>query len=291
MSSLCVICSTALPATTAACPSLACFACVNATLGLLSEIELIAPTLDDVLDAADVGRGGGANLGVRRPAYGPREPIDLALLAALDYRTVPTEDDPVRSVLGSLTGINNVIRDHRGERHPVVPLLNRELAYLRAHLTWCATRTDFPEVVADIRDLRHNARLLTRRDRPHHVGRCPRILTGGRRCAARLDAWPDDDAITCPACRATWDPTEYADLRDRLAELQTTTDRRARRLVDRATLSRATGRSENTIRKHLEPACFRDADGAAMYDATIAVRLLATIHTRTRTNTPTRAGR
>lgn len=281
----CVICSNPLPATTAACPSSACFGCINSVLGLLQEIELMAPDID-----LEPATGGGDGLGISRPRHGSRPPVDLARLAALDYRTVPTEDDPIRSVLGSLTGINNAIRDHHGERHPVVPLLMRELAYLRRHLTWCAGRDDFAEVVADIRDIHRQVRLLARQERPQRVGRCPAVLDRTRRCRAPLEMWPGDTTITCPACRSTWSLAEYLELADTVAKVDRAAATRKQRLIDRAALARATGRSEHTIRKHLEPVCYSDT-GAAMYDPTLAVRLLATIHTRTRTPGNTRAGR
>jgi hypothetical protein len=280
VSTLCVVCSVALPTSTSLSPLYGCFACVGLVLGLLAELELM--TVD--LAVADHRRPAADTFGPRRPFYGPRVELDLAVVSALDPRTTPGEDDHVRSVLGTLHGINNALREERHEPRPPVPLLTRELAYLRSRITWCATRPDFGEVVADIRDLHRHVRLLTRRDRPQSVGRCPAI--GGRDrdrpCGTRLEVWPDDPEIRCPTCGGRWARAAYLELAQQVLGGKGA----VRTLLDRGQLAGLTGRSENTIRKHCTPARYRPVDGAALYDARDATAQLAAVRARTHRDTP-----
>lgn len=270
--SLCVVCSQPLPVSNAAVPSRGCFACVNAVLALLTEIETMAATLDSTPHpGADTG-------GPRRPFYGPRVPIDLTVAATLDIRTVPTDDDPVRSLLGTLHGINKAIREQRGERAPAVVLLNREIAYLRSRITWCATRDDFADTAADIRDLHRHVRMVARSDRPQPVGRCPAIVDRTRRCGGHLEVWPDDDEIRCPKCPARWHRGDYLELAERVGKVTTRAE------MTRPQLAAYTGRSERVIREHVRPVRY-ETGGIAVYDAVDAVHRLAGIHTRRRRDT------
>lgn len=280
MSALCVVCAAALPTTsTTLSPLYGCFACVGLVLGLLAELE----TMTVALAAADHRRPAADTFGPRRPFYGPRIELDLAVVSALDPRTTPDEDDHVRSVLGTLHGINNALREQRGEPRPPVPLLVRELAYLRSRITWCSTRPDFADVVDDVRDLHRHVRLLTRHDRPQSVGRCPNIIDRDRPCGTRLEVWPDDPEIRCTTCGARWARTAYLDLARQVLDGK---GYAVRTLLDRVQLATVTGSSQSAIRKHCTPVEYRSTDGAALYDARDATARLAGVRTRTRRDTP-----
>jgi hypothetical protein len=265
MSSSCVVCRSPIPA--GATPGQrGCFDCVNRALRMLSDLELWTPTLDATPYArVEFGQP-------FRPFYGPRVIIDLDVVAATDYRTVPTEDDHVRSIVGSLAGINNAIRLQRGEPERVTHTLTGELAYLRTRMSWCATRDDFASVFADIAELRRQVEVLVRHEPPFPVGRCPRV-TAGRRCNNRLEAWADDPAISCTRCGGFWPRARYMELANDAACL-----------LDRKALAVLTGRSPNTIRSHCTPAGYGDG-GEALYDPRAATAVLAGVPHRAR---PTR---
>lgn len=277
MSALCVVCAAALPTSTTLSPLYGCFACVGLVLGLLAELELMTVALA----TGDHRRRAADTFGPRRPFYGPRIELDLAVVSALDPRTTPGEEDHVRSVLGTLHGINAALREQRGEPRPPVPLLTRELAYLRSRITWCATRPDFADVVDDVRDLHRHVRLLSRHDRPQSVGRCPNLVGHDRPCGARLEVWPDDPDIRCGTCGARWARAEYLELAQQVLDGRGA----VRALLDRTQLAELTGRSEHTIRTHCTPARYDDR-GAALYDARDATARLAGVRTRTRRDTP-----
>lgn len=273
MTALCVVCCTAIPADSVP-GQRGCFQCVNRALRMLSDLELWTPTLD----ATPYPR---ADYGPRRPSYGPRVIIDLDVVAATDYRTVPTEDDHVRSIVGSLAGIVNAIRVDRGEPERVTHTLTGELAYLRARLTWCAGRADFVNVFLDLADLHRQVEVLVRHERPYIVGRCPRPTAGPRRCGAVLEAWPDAPQISCVRCGGCWSRGQYLDLAQ--ASATPGTDRVAC-LLDRQALAALTGRSPNTIRRHCVPQGYNRA-GEALYDPHAATLALAGVAQRER---PTR---
>lgn len=277
MASLCVVCSQQIQSTPGTITR-GCFACVNATLALLSEIEIMATMLDTTPHRRTDNSGG-----PRRPFYGPRIPIDLGALATLDVRTVPSGEDNVRSLLGTIHGIADSIREQRGEPRTTSVLLCRELGYLRSRLAWCATREDFADVVADIRDLHRHVRLTVRTDRPQPVGRCPTIIDRIRRCGVPLEVWADDDEIRCPRCRSHWDRADYLELAQAVGRLDQA--QAERKLIDRRALMALTGRSERVIRQHLTAVRYAE-DGAALYDAVEAVRQLARITVRSRRDTP-----
>lgn len=275
MASLCVVCSQPIQTSPGTLAQRGCFACVNSTLALLAEIELMAPMLDTTPH-----RSTDSDAGPRRPFYGPRIPIDLDVMATLDMRSVPGEDN-VRSMLGTLNGIANAIREQRGEPRPPAVILCRELGYLRGRMSWCATRDDFADVVADIRDLHRHVRIVARGDRPQSVGRCPAIIGRVRRCATRLEVFAYDDEIRCPnpKCGAHWDRVDYLELAEEVGKII------ERTLIDRRALAALTGRSERVIRQHVTPVRYAQ-DGAALYDATAAVRQLAVVAVRARRDTP-----
>ncbi len=269
MTSLCVVCSAAIPS--AAAPGQrGCFECVNRALRMLSDLELWTPTLDVSLYArVEFGQP-------HRPSYGPRVIIDLDIVSALDYRTVPSEDDHVRSIVGSLSGISNAIRLQRGEPERVTHTLTGEIAYLRRRMSWCAGRDDFASTYADLAELRRQVEVLIRHEPPHPVGRCPRIQAGGRRCNNRLEAWPDDPAISCTRCGGTWPRARYTELVSTAC------------LLDRQALAVLTGRSPNTIRRHCAVAGYSDT-GEALYEARAATVVLAEVPQRaTRRRAPGR---
>lgn len=277
MSTLCVVCSAAIsPSTTLR--QRGCFSCVNRALAMLADLELWIPTLDATPhNRPDPGSPS-------RPFYGPRVIIDLDVVAALDRRTVPSDDDHVRSVVGSLAGINNAIRCERGEPERVTYNLTGELAYLRTRLAWCAGRDDFANVYADLRELHRQVEVLTRGELPFRIGRCPSVLSG-RRCGFPLDAWPDDPAISCTRCGGTWTRQQYLELVDALAAADpATVAARPGCLLTSAALVALTGRPPITIRRHCTVVRYNDS-GEALYDARAAVDTLAGVQQRQR---PTR---
>lgn len=279
MTKTCVVCAAAMPQTTAAAPAYGCFKCVNDVLGMLADLELWIPTLDATSDDTG-GSGYDTDFGPRRPHYGSRIPagLDLDVIAAQSYDTVPTEDAPMRSVLGSLAGLADSIREQRFE--PIPPAhrhtMTGELRYLRGAITWCATREDFDDVVRDVRELHRDVRMLARRERPRRVGKCP-AMPAGRRCGAVLELWPADDVLKCPRCRSTWDHADLLALADTLAELDHATP--PVRLVTRADIARHFGVSEVTVRRRCLPAGY-GIGGVALYDLRRAAEQLRGVTAR-----------
>jgi DNA-directed RNA polymerase subunit RPC12/RpoP len=272
MSSQCVVCTAALPPSDSATPPRACFRCVGRVLGMLAEIEDMAATLD-------TSPHGSRDTGPRRPFYGPRIPIDLTVAAVLDFRTTPSADDHVRSLLGVLYGINAHVREQLGERPPVLVVLSGELRYLRSRITWCATREHFLDLFGDLVDLHRQLRMIARDDRPQPVGRCPAIIDRVRPCGARLEVWPDDPDIRCRVCGAHWDRIDYLELAGQV------TAAKGPALLDRQALAHYSGRTVNTIRKHCRPAKYTAA-GVALYDVAAAMDKLSAVATRQRDTPP-----
>ncbi len=270
MTGLCVVCSGAITGGTPG--QRGCFECINRALRMLADLELWVPTLDATPYAQpEFGQP-------RRPSYGPRIIIDLDVVATTDYRTVPTEDDHVRSVVGSLAGINGAIREALGEPERVTHTLTGELAYLRRHLSWCAGRHDFGTLYTDLAELRRQVEVLIRHERPYSVGRCPRTTAGGKVCNAALEAWPDDPGISCTRCGGSWPRAKYLELANSAKAAVTAC------LLDRRALALLTGRSPNTIRRHCVVVSYSDG-GEALYDADGARAVLAAVPERAR---PTR---
>ncbi|GAA4551876.1 hypothetical protein [Amycolatopsis samaneae] len=153
----CIVCDTRDAHLGYACPE-----CVNDVARLLHEIGGYWSLLPHLVEPL---RG---QTGRRNPGYGSNAPVRLA---ALDPATLPTPEDDVWSIPGTLGRIAEWIAEQRGG--PV------HLGEIGDHLRWCAERPGF-EVLADaVHELHRRARQLAR-DRPQAaLGRCLDVTCEG----------------------------------------------------------------------------------------------------------------
>lgn len=176
----------------------ACPACVRDTRRRLDEIQ------DHVIVIGTVGiipaRASLDGL-PRAHGYGPREPLDLDKLAALDYRShldgVGPDDDPHETTLSVLRSLHQLgayvyrkrIDDDLPDTAPrlTVPSL---AVYLRVNAEWCAHQTWGHEFVEVVRQLHGQTRRQAHDAPPTALGRC---LTPG--CGGTV--WPTSSGGRC----------------------------------------------------------------------------------------------
>ncbi|RSD21987.1 hypothetical protein [Amycolatopsis eburnea] len=139
-----------------ACPD--CVTELGAQLRELGEYPLVLRHMKEPVRGA-AGRGS--------PGYGSRPPLRLDVLAALDPRTLPTPEDDVWSIWGTLDRIAAWIAAERGEQP-------RGLWYVLTQLQWAAGQEEFGDVADAIQELHRRAQGLAH-DRPEAtLGDCTR---------------------------------------------------------------------------------------------------------------------
>jgi len=111
------------------------------------------------------------------PGYGSRPPLRLDVLAALDPRTLPTPDDDVWSIWGTLDRIAAWIAQERGEKP-------RGLWYVLTQLQWAAGQDGFGDVADAVQELHRRVQGLAH-DRPESsLGDCLALGCTGQVVAA-----------------------------------------------------------------------------------------------------------
>ncbi|MFC0438776.1 hypothetical protein [Kutzneria buriramensis] len=171
MSPLCLICSTPDRQRAAEPEMNICFRCHGRILGRLSDLEIWLPTLDPTPQV----RGDH----VHSPGYTSRPPINLDVIAALDWRTVPTEEDPNRSIAASVHGIAQAAWEQL--RWPSQPpgWFHGDVAWLREYLVEIAGLDDIAEIDDDLRELHDQLRRLVDEQR-EQVATCINTIDLGR---------------------------------------------------------------------------------------------------------------
>lgn len=156
----------------------ACDSCVSSMRTWLGELEDYAAILTAVPTRS---RGPGA--GSVGGSFGSRLPIDADIATFLDPRSGAgaavwrlrdprdMDDEPVRSLPGSIHGIAAWLRDEHDQVHPRRWTLVGELRFLRGRIDACAIEPWIGEVHEDLRELHHQARAFAR-DVPRPLGHC-----------------------------------------------------------------------------------------------------------------------
>ncbi|MFB9687686.1 hypothetical protein [Amycolatopsis plumensis] len=110
------------------------------------------------------------------PGYGSRAPLRLDVLAALDPNSLPTPEDDVWSIPGTIVRLADWIAAERGDKR------DPGLYYVLTQLQWAAGHEGFGDVADAVQELHRRAQGLAH-DRPDGaLGACERC--GGRVVAA-----------------------------------------------------------------------------------------------------------
>ncbi len=162
--------------------------------------ESTTPARDDVVVALDYRSHGGA--GVHRL----RDPRDMS-------------DTPIRSILGSLHGLAEWIRDERQQDPNRSPTIASEVRYLKVQLDWCARQTKvhndqahpyIDELADDIRELFVQVRMLSG-FKPTRLGVC-RFSTKRGECGGEVYSYGDH--IKCLSCNRKIDRKDWGRAED-----------------------------------------------------------------------------
>jgi hypothetical protein len=168
----CLICSTPDRPRPADPGTNTCLRCFGRILGRLYDLEQWVPTLDPTPQV----RGGSR----RAPGFASRPPVNLDVVAALDDRTVPTEEDPNRAIVAGVHGIAAAVRYQLRIGCPCLPLsFFGELAWLRGHLVLVAGLDDIAEIDDDLRELHDQVRRLAGEQKPQSVATCVNTIDLG----------------------------------------------------------------------------------------------------------------
>lgn len=140
----------------------ACPECVNELAGQLRELDEYWGVLPFMVEPVRGSAGRGS------PGYGSRAPLRLDVLAALDPGTLPTPEDDVWSIPGTIRRLGEWIAAERGEqRRPGV-------WYVLTRLQWAAGLEAFGDVADAVQELHRRAQRLAH-DRPEAtLGDCTR---------------------------------------------------------------------------------------------------------------------
>lgn len=197
----------------------ACDRCTERIRNHLREIERYAAII-----AHTKTRGRGGDGGRRAPGFGSRSPADDSKIAADDYRTRTTGDGPddvdgdVLSMVGTIHGINQAIREEL-DLTPRAPRdLTTEIGWLLGQVDWCATQPWIGDVADNIRELHAQTRRLSRDSPPGPVGTCLAADCNGTVYPALVDNPADPhgpriDGGRCSVCREPYDWIRLIDLR------------------------------------------------------------------------------
>ena len=138
----------------------ACPECVTELAGQLRELDEYWGVLPYMVEPLRSSTGRGS------PGYGSRAPLRLDVLAALDPGTLPTPEDDVWSIPGTIRRLGDWIAAERAEqRRPGV-------WYVLTRLQWAAGQEGFGDVADAIAELHRRAQGLAH-DRPEtSLGNC-----------------------------------------------------------------------------------------------------------------------
>jgi hypothetical protein len=207
----------------------ACLACVTDTRRRLDEIQ------DHVIIIGTVGLipSRGALDGLPRAGgYGPREPLNLDKLVALDYRShidgTGTDDDPHEATLSILRSLHQLAAYVYQQRldcgfpdtapRGTVPSL---AVYLRVQAEWCSHQTWGDKFVEVVRQLHGQTRRQAHDAPPTALGPC---ITPG--CGGMV--WPTEYGGRCSQPCLEGQRRAYSGLDlQRLAEQKARHERRA----------------------------------------------------------------
>jgi hypothetical protein len=159
----------------------ACPECVNELGQQLREVAEYRGLLPFMVEPVRGGPGRGS------PGYGSRPPLRLDVLAALDPAALPTPEDDVWSIPGTIQRLGEWIAAERGEaRRPGV-------WYVLTRLHWAAGHEDFGVVADAVQELHRRAQGLAH-DRPDStLGAC--LVPG---CVGQVH--PDGAGGRCGVC-------------------------------------------------------------------------------------------
>jgi len=116
-------------------------------------------------------------------AFGSRPPIDVRIATYLDPRSGAgaavwrlrdprdMDDEPIRSLPGSIHGIAQWLRSEHDESEPTHWTLASELGYLRSRVDGCAIQSWVNELYDDLRELHRQGRSFAH-DVPRPLGHC-----------------------------------------------------------------------------------------------------------------------
>jgi len=198
----------------------ACGNCVTALRHTLRGIEVYAHLLT-IMTLPLQGRGER-----RSPGFGSRSPARDDVIVALDYRSRAAgdgpddEDQPTRSILGSLHQLARWIREEQDVNAPLNITVATEIGYLIGAMDFCAHQTWIDDVAGDLRELHAQCRRLAGDQPPRPIGRCTTLIDD-HECGTPLYMPVRGDTIACVGCHREWRRPEW----ERLAALLT--DRRA----------------------------------------------------------------
>lgn len=157
----------------------ACTNCVTTMRDWLRDLEDYAA----ILAASAAPSPTGPRTGSIGAAFGSRPPINTDIASFLDYRSGggaavwrlrdprDMDDEPIRSLPGSIHGIAAWLRDEHDQEHPARWTLISELRYLRGQIDACAVESWVDELHDDLRELHHQARQFAH-DVPRALGHC-----------------------------------------------------------------------------------------------------------------------
>lgn len=148
----------------------ACPECVHELAGQLREVGEYWGVLPYMVEPVRGSAGRGS------PGFGSRPPLRLDVLAVLDPDTLPTPEDDLWSIPGTIVRLADWIAAERGER------AGQGLWYVLTQLRWCSEQEGFGVVADAVQELHRRAQGLAH-DRPDgSLGSCTRC--GGRVVAA-----------------------------------------------------------------------------------------------------------
>jgi len=138
----------------------ACPECVTELGAQLREVADYWGMLPFMVDPVRSAGGRGS------PGYGSRAPLRLDVLAALDPKTIPTPEDDVWSIPGTVVRLADWIAAERGDKR------DPGLYYVLTQLQWAAGQDSFGDVADAVQELHRRAQGLAH-DRPEtSLGDC-----------------------------------------------------------------------------------------------------------------------
>jgi len=138
----------------------ACPECVTELAGQLRELDEYWGVLPHLVEPVRGSAGRGS------PGYGSRAPLRLDVLAALDPNSLPTPEDDVWSIPGTIGRLADWIAAERGDKR------DPGLYYVLTKLQWAAGHEGFGDVADAVQELPRRAQGLAH-DRPEtSLGDC-----------------------------------------------------------------------------------------------------------------------
>lgn len=189
-----------------------CHRCTDNARRWLREIEDYAAVI-----VSDMDPDRGPMVGSIGAAFGSRPPLSVEKATLLDFRSGggaavwrlrdprDMDDEPIRSLPGSVHGIACWIREERGEDEPREWTLVSELRYLRGQIEGCALEQWVDELHEDIGELHRQARRLAHDVPPGELGHCLTVTCDGLVYPALVrDSQGEHDGGRCSGCERTY---------------------------------------------------------------------------------------